>query len=51
MRFSRIHGYSGHLFGGYYKAQLIDESTPGYLRAAADYVHLNPVRVTQMAPG
>ena len=33
---------TGHLFGGRYKAQLIDESTAGYLRVAAHYVHLNP---------
>ena len=38
------HRLSGHLFGGRYKAQLIDESAPGYLRTAADYVHLNPAR-------
>jgi len=34
----------GHLFGGRYKAQCIDERSPGYLRAACDYVHLNPER-------
>jgi REP element-mobilizing transposase RayT len=44
MRFNRTHRFSGHLFGGRYKAQLIDESEPHYLRTAADYVHLNPVR-------
>lgn len=44
MRFNRRHRYTGHLFGGRYKAQLIDESTAGYLRTAADYVHLNPAR-------
>jgi REP-associated tyrosine transposase len=27
-----------------YKAQLIDGRSPGYLRCACDYVHLNPVR-------
>jgi hypothetical protein len=42
-RFNR-HRHWGHLFGGRYKAQLIDERSPGYLRAACDYVHLNPVR-------
>ena len=31
-------------FGGRYKAQVIDERSPGYLVAAANYVHLNPVR-------
>lgn len=43
-RFNRRHRHWGHLFGGRYKAQLIDERKPGYLRAACDYVHLNPVR-------
>jgi putative transposase len=44
MRFNRRHRFSGHLFGGRYKAQVIDESEPLYLRMAADYVHLNPAR-------
>jgi putative transposase len=44
IRFNRRHQLSGHLFGGRYKAQLIDESAPHYLRIAADYVHLNPAR-------
>src|SRR3954467_277161 len=44
MRFNRRHHYNGHLFGGRYKAQLIDDSAPGYLRTAVDYVHLNPAR-------
>jgi putative transposase len=43
-RFNRRHRKWGHLFGGRYKAQLIDERSRGYLRAACDYVHLNPVR-------
>jgi len=51
MRFNRKHGYSGHLFGGRYKAQLIDESAPGYLRTAADYVHLNPARAGLLEDG
>ncbi len=46
IRFNRRHKLSGHLFGGRYKAQVIDESTPHYLRIAADYVHLNPARAT-----
>lgn len=44
IRFNRRHQVSGHLFGGRYKAQVIDESEPHYLRIAVDYVHLNPVR-------
>jgi putative transposase len=43
-RFNRRHRHWGHLFGGRYKAQLIDGRRPGYLRCACDYVHLNPVR-------
>jgi REP element-mobilizing transposase RayT len=44
MRFNRRHKLTGHLFAGRYKSLLIDESSPGYLRAVCDYVHLNPVR-------
>lgn len=44
LRFNRRHHHWGHLFGGRFKAQLIDERSPGYLAAACDYVHLNPVR-------
>lgn len=43
-RFNRRHQHWGHLFGGRYKAQLIDERSQGYLVMAANYVHLNPVR-------
>jgi REP element-mobilizing transposase RayT len=43
-RFNRRHRHWGHVFGGRYKAQLIDERSPGYLRTACDYVHLNPAR-------
>jgi putative transposase len=43
-RFNRRHRRWGHLFGGRYKAQPIDGRSPGYLRGACDYVHLNPVR-------
>ena len=44
MRFNRRHKLTGHLFAGRYKSLLIDESSPGYLQAVCDYVHLNPVR-------
>jgi hypothetical protein len=40
----------GHLFGGRYKAQPIDERSPSYLRAACDYVHLNPARARLLTP-
>ena len=43
-RFNRRHKHWGHLFGGRYKAQVIDERTPNYLKVAANYVHLNPAR-------
>jgi putative transposase len=43
-RFNRRHQHWGHLFGGRYKAQLIDETSPGYLVQACNYVHLNPRR-------
>ena len=36
---------AGHVFSGRYKALLVDGSSPGYLRAVCDYVHLNPQRV------
>ena len=48
-RFNRRHQYFGHLFSGRYKSLVIDERSPGYLRAACDYVHLNPVRAGLIA--
>jgi len=42
-RFNRRHKLSGHLFGGRYKALVVDGSG-GYLKTVCDYVHLNPVR-------
>ena len=50
-RFNRRHRDWGHLFGGRYKAQLIDERALGYLAAACDYVHLNPQRAGLIEPG
>lgn len=43
-RFNRRHEFFGHVFGGRYKAPLIDGRGAGYLRTASDYVHLNPIR-------
>jgi len=46
--FNRRHGLSGHLFGGRYKAVLIDEGEPqgkllyGYVGTVLDDLHLNP---------
>jgi len=42
--FNRRHRQWGHLFGGRYKAQLIDERSSGYLVQACNYVHFNPKR-------
>ena len=49
-RFNRRHEHWGHLFGGRYKTQIIDGRSPGYLRHACDYVHLNPVRAGLVGP-
>ncbi len=43
-RFNRRHKLVGHLFGGRYKALIVDGSGKGYLKAVCDYVHLNPAR-------
>ena len=43
-RFNAAHRVWGHLFSGRYKAIPVDPE-PKYFLAAADYIHLNPVRV------
>ena len=43
-RFNHRHKEFGHVFSGRYKAIIVDGSGNGYLKTAADYVHLNPVR-------
>ena len=43
-RFNQRHRLWGHLFGGRYKALLVDGRGTDYLRQVCDYVHLNPVR-------
>ncbi len=48
-RFNRRHQSVGHLFSGRYKSVVVDERSPGYLRTACDYVHLNPVRARLVA--
>jgi len=50
-RYNHRHAASGHLFGGRYKAMLIDERDPAYLRMACDYVHLNPARAGLLGEG
>jgi hypothetical protein len=44
IRLNHRHQQFGHVFSGRYKAQLVEGSGNGYLKAACDYVHLNPVR-------
>ena len=46
IRLNHRHHLFGHVFGGRYKALLVDGSGTGYLRTACDYVHLNPVRAS-----
>ena len=49
-RFNRRHKLSGHLFGGRYKALVVDGSSSGYLRTVCHYVHLNPARAKLLSP-
>jgi putative transposase len=49
-RFNRRHQVVGHLFGGRYKALIVDGSGHGYLKTVCDYVHLNPVRAKLLRP-
>ena len=50
MRFNRRHNLIGHLFGGRYKAVIVDGSGNGYLKTVCDYVHLNPARAKLLRP-
>jgi putative transposase len=49
IRLNNRHQLAGHVLSGRYKAQLVEGSGNGYLRAACDYVHLNPVRAKLLA--
>ena len=49
-RFNRRHKVVGHLFGGRYKALIVDGSGNGYLKTVCDYVHLNPARAKLLRP-
>jgi putative transposase len=51
LRLNHRHKLFGHVFSGRYKSILIDGSSPGYLKTACDYVHLNPVRAKLLGPG
>jgi REP element-mobilizing transposase RayT len=44
IRFNARHRMRGHLFGGRYKAVVVDSGEPQYFRTLLDYIHLNPVR-------
>lgn len=48
-QFNRRHRLCGHLFGGRYKALLVDGRKGAYLRQVCDYVHLNPVRAGMLS--
>ncbi len=43
-RFNARHRLRGHLFGGRYKAVLVDRGEPRYFSTLLDCIHLNPVR-------
>ena len=49
-RFNRRHQLVGHLFGGRYKALVVDGSEDRYFLGVCDYVHLNPVRARLVKP-
>src|ERR1022692_2672885 len=51
IRLNHRHNLSGHVFGGRYKALLVDGSGSGYLKTVCDYVHLNPVRARLVETG
>ncbi len=50
-RYNARHRASGHLFGGRYKAALVEADGEGYFRTALDYIHLNPVRAGLVKAG
>jgi putative transposase len=49
-RFNRRHRLFGHLFGGRYKALIVDGEGNGYFKTVCDYVHLNPARAGLLRP-
>ena len=48
-RYNARHQLRGHVFGGRYKAVLVDTRAGEYLRTVCDYVHLNPARAGLIA--
>jgi len=50
-RINARHRWRGHLFQGRYRAQNVDpESSEGYFRTVANYIHLNPARAGMIGP-
>ena len=47
--FNGRHGHSGHVFGGRYKAVLIDGDSGDHFARASTYIHLNPARAHLLA--
>jgi REP element-mobilizing transposase RayT len=51
VRFNARHHRSGRLFGGRYKAIMVDPGHPRYVTRLLDYIHLNPVRAGEIRLG
>ena len=49
-RYNARHRTGGHLFGGRYKAILVDPEEQRYFATLLDYLHLNPVRAGLARP-
>lgn len=49
-RYNHRHKLFGHLFGGRFKALVVDGSGNGYFLTVCDYVHLNPARAKLLGP-
>ena len=49
-RYNARHRTGGHLFGGRYKAILVDPGEGRYFATLLDYLHLNPVRAGLARP-
>lgn len=50
-RFNVRHQGWGHIFGGRYKAVVVQPDSGPYLRVLIDYIHLNPVRAGLVGMG
>lgn len=49
-RFNARHQLRGHVFGGRYKAVVVERESNDYFRCLLDYVHLNPMRAGLVSP-